>query len=180
MSELKSKRSNRFKKKIKEFFLSAWNLERFNYNNKEKRKEVVVLIRFKFEVISVFVIIYALFREYFSSKISLIFTGEDVYTKIAIVCYVLLILICTPYVFLRVLYRHYLVNRDVPEMVINISYFMIFAEIIASIGVLLCIIFFGFVVLSALVGGLMLTFVTVIFYTVIREIFMEEEEENEK
>lgn len=154
MSKLGSKRLSKCKKAISEYLSNFdWGYSYFSRSDKEKRNEIISLLKFNFEVIAFIVIVYSFNKEYFEFSL-LESTG-----MLALLSYSFLMLIGLGYVFGKVLYLDYMPRKEVSEMSINISYYIIFTEIIASIFFLICVISNEWIFSIPIIGsGLMLLF----------------------
>ena len=176
MSKLGSKRLSKCKKAISEYLSNFdWGYSYFSRSDKEKRNEIISLLKFNFEVIAFIAIIYSFNKEYFEFPLL-----ESTGMLSALLSYSFLMLIGIGYVFGKVLYLDYMPHKEVSEMSINISYYIIFAEIIASIFFLICVISNEWMFSIPIIGfGLMLLF-TVTLESFVWKSMNEEKNEEKK
>ena len=164
------------KKAISEYLSNFdWGYSYFSRSDKEKRNEIISLLKFNFEVIAIIVIVYSFNKEYFEFS-SLVSTGM----LSVFIFYSFLMLIGIVYVFGKVLYLDYMPRKEVSEMSINISYYIIFAEIIGSIFFLIGVISNVWMFSIPIIGFDFMLLFTIVFERFVWKSMDEQKKEERK
>lgn len=164
---------------IKGFLIDLINLEAFQHLEEKSRETMIKIIKFQIEIIAIFIVIYGLFREPILT--SLFETTRTDWLYAGLVAYLSQIALSVLYIVFAVLVNTYLSTKKLYEVTQNISYIIIFFEIISSMF------FIGFVFLGtermleyAFVLVLTMYFALMIVFIVLERLLDKEEIDRRK
>lgn len=153
--------------------ISVINLQVFQQQKKENRKEIINLVKFQFEVIIVGAVIFGLFKDFFLSY----FTDfpRTIWTFVGLSAYVFQIVVSFIYIFFGVVYSSYMLKKELYEVTLNVSTFVIFFEIISSITLLFFLYFGTDKVFEILVSIALALFVFLVNTIITLELILDKE-----